>query len=236
VPYILLAVVGYAFKDRIKEGLKRLFSARMTGLLRDREGELLDRRLPPLVVGRTAEAFSFIPPERLPPEVRALHSHDHDELAALAEEGAPDLVLHYQKSVTLYNLRVFERHLRVSAINEIFRFGLRHFLYHMDEPEKHLLFAEPLPETDRLPALTSLSAAKVYPVTLVLGVHALDAEGRWQAQWEHFRLVLTRNGIERVESDGQAHFPPPLPRWEDPDRRAGQPPGPEHPEGAPRGG
>lgn len=213
---ILLFVVAYAFKDRIKEGLKRYFSARMTGWLRDRENELIDRGPEKLTVGRTAEAFSFVDPKKLDPEVRACRARD--ELDELAEEGEPEQVIKYQKDITVYANRVYKVHERVSHLNEILRLSVRSFLHHMDEPQKTLVTFEPAdghdaspegsaPEARResgedLTLLNRVEVSKVYHVNLVLRLQLKGADGTWEGHFEKFRLVLSRNGIERVENNG----------------------------------
>lgn len=213
---ILLFVVAYAFKDRIKEDLKRYFSARMTGWLRDRENQLIDRGPEKLTVGRTAEAFSFVDPSKLEPEVRSCRARD--ELDELAEEGAPEQVVKYQKDITVYADKVYKVHQRVSHLNEILRLSVRTFLLHMDEPQKTLVTFEPAdahdeppegsaPEARRVPAedvslLNRVRVSKVYHINLVLRLQMKGADGKWEGHFEKFRLVLSRNGIERVETNG----------------------------------
>jgi hypothetical protein len=201
LPYLLALLLGYAFKDRVKDGLKQVFSEHMAGVLNDREGALLDRGTVRAVVGRTAEAFSFVPYDRVPAAAPALHARD--ELLHPAEEGAPQVALRYQKSVRLFNRRVFRIHRRVDSVNEIWRLSLRRFLYRMDEPRRTLLV--PPPDAPGSPAPpVAAEGRRVYELGLALGVRATHRRGAGQPQWESFRLVLTRDGIERIEPQGGA--------------------------------
>ena len=244
LPYIVLAVIGYAFKDRIKDSLKLFFSERMTGWLRDRETKLIDRGPTKAVVGSAAEAFSFVEMGRVPEEV--LVQRARDELTELAEEGRPESVFKYQKAITLYADQVFKLHRRVDRLNEILRLSVRSMLFRMDEPKKGLLLLETMdpeaskpaaehearlfahaqaggngPELEReknghgldggsprdvgLTPLHRLRTVKVYHVILILRVLNRDDLGRWQSDLQKFRLILSRNGIERVEfmEDGE---------------------------------
>lgn len=233
LPYMLLVVVVYAFRESVKENLKGFLSQRLTGWLRDRERVLLDRGPSKTVVGRAAEGFSFIPAARVPEAVNKLRAPN--ELADLAEEGAAEAVIKYQKSITLYAGRVFKLHKRVASLNEIMRFNVRRLLYRMDDPRKGISIIEsmdtahwaahepgapgPVPpeagEAHRTQAeellarpatLLRVRAAKVYHVNLILRVSSRDERGRWTEELEKFRLVLSRDGIERVEANGSKHL------------------------------
>lgn len=50
-----------------------------------------------------------------------------------------------------------------------------------------------------LTPLHRVRALKIYHVNLILRVLTRDEHGRWQADMEKFRLILSRDGIERVE-------------------------------------
>jgi len=214
IPYMFLAVVAYAFKDRIKESLKRYFSERMTGILRDRESELLDRAPSRSVVGRIAEAVSFLPLERVPIAVQEKRAPD--ELFDLAEDSAPETIIKYQKTIELYSDEVFKLHQRVDHLNEIVRFNVRKLLVRMDDPKKGLSISEssdpegwyPPEESgngNKHAALTPLlrvRATKVYHVNMILGISVMNERGTWITDQEKFRLVLSRDGIERVETSG----------------------------------
>lgn len=216
IPYMVLAVVAYAFKDRIKESLKRYFSERMTGVLRDRESQLLDRAPTRSTVGRIAEAVSFLPPERVPKDVQEKRAPD--ELVDLAEDSAPETVIKYQKSIDLYSDEVFKLHRRIDHLNEIVRFNVRKLLVRMDDPKKGLSISESsdpegwYPPEDggnghkhaALTPLLRVRATKVYHVNMILGISVMDEHGQWITDREKFRLVLSRDGIERVETNGHA--------------------------------
>jgi hypothetical protein len=138
-----------------------------------------------------------VPPASVPRPARV--AHGQDELARLEAEGAPDLVLRYQKSVTLYTDRVFRLHQRANSVNEILRFSVQRFLHRMDEPRKALV-PPPAGALAELPALTSVAAPKTYIVGLAIGVRSGKGPGD-EGHWARFRLVLTREGIQRIEPD-----------------------------------
>lgn len=234
LPYMMLVIVVYAFRENIKEQFKGYLSQRMTGLLRDRERHLIDRGPTKSLVGRAAEAFSFVPMDRVPEGVRRLRAPD--EMDGLAEEGAPESVIKFQKSIALYADRVFKIHMRVTSLNEIMRFNVRRLLLRMDDPKKGLSLVESmdtehwdtpgsqapraqaasngearkdgssqeesLARTTALSTLLRVGATKVYHVNLILRVRSRAPDGQWVEEMEKFRLVLSRDGIERVEANG----------------------------------
>jgi hypothetical protein len=209
IPAIALLVIAYAFKDRIKDGLRSYFNARMTGWLRDRDNNLVDRGPTGRVVGRAAEAFSHISPKRVPQEI--LSARDRDPVEELAEEGAPEVVLKYERAVDLNAGLVTTIHQRITRVNEILRFNVRSLLYRMDEPHKPLLILKPKAQSAPSPAggregvaadlpyLVPIRAAKVYHIHLVVRLSSRDAAGKWADNIEVFRLVLSRSGIRRIE-------------------------------------
>ncbi|MBE7462806.1 MAG: hypothetical protein HS116_04845 [Planctomycetes bacterium] len=196
---IVLAVVAYALKDRIKEEMKRYFSSRLTGILRDRENVLIDRGPLKRTVGRTAEAFSFVPSKRVPAEV--LGVRERDDLAELHEDGAPEVVMKYEKRLTFFPARIASIRERIDTLDEISRFSVRQFLEHMDEPRKGLVaVTDPSAYGRERPVrLMPVAARKVYHANLVLRVSAPDGS----ATLRKYRMILTRNGIVRIE-DPQA--------------------------------
>ncbi|MCZ7647631.1 MAG: hypothetical protein M5U26_20635 [Planctomycetota bacterium] len=201
---IVLAIVAYALKDRIKEGMKHYFNARMTGILRDRESRLVDRGPGQVEVGRSAEAFSYVPASRVPREV--LELRDRSELSEIAEDGAPEVVLKYQRSTAVYAERVFQVRQRVDQLDEILRFSVANFLRHMDEPRKGLVAARQARapgESGAAPRvrLRHVTALKVYHVNLVLRLRRGGAE---PPVLKRYRLILTRDGIVRVEDHDRA--------------------------------
>ncbi|MBI3830366.1 MAG: hypothetical protein HY291_12670 [Planctomycetes bacterium] len=234
MPYMFLVIVVYAFRENIKEQFKGYLSQRMTGLLRDRERHLIDRGPSKSLVGRAGEAFSFVPMDRVPERVRRLRAPD--EMDELAEEGAPESVIKFQKSITLYADRVFRIHKRVTSLNEITRFNVRRLLLRMDDPKKGLALVESmdtehwdtpglqapraqapangearkdgssqeeaLARSTALSTLLRVGATKVYHVNMILLVRSRAPDGTWVEEMEKFRLVLSREGIERVEANG----------------------------------
>jgi hypothetical protein len=70
----------------------------------------------------------------------------------------------------------------------------------MEEPETGLVRPRDPPDERGLPPLPTLRAAKTYRVDLVVRLVTPGPEGRAVENVEDFRLVLSRDGIERVET------------------------------------
>ncbi len=241
-PVIVLFVIAYAFKDRIKEGLRAYFSERMTGILKDRENKLQDRGPGMKIVGRVAEGFSFVASDHVPGEILKLRGRD--DLAMLAEEGAPESVIKYQRDVTLESEQIHQIHKRIAYVDEIIRYSVRSLLYRMDEPKKRLVIlkgeekrklrsvrgiglgADPVkmaPKKDyktqivsesmpSLPPLKRVRASKVYHINMLFRISTQNEKGEWEKENHKFRVVLSRDGIKRVEAvkegDAKVLLPP----------------------------
>jgi len=217
LPYLVLAVIAYAFKDRIKEGLRSYFSERMTGFLRDREGQLLDRGPTRRGVGETSEAFVFVDEAKLPEDVQ--HLRNRDEISQAAALEAPESVLKYQKQLVVHLDRVFAQRERVTELNELMRLSVQRFLYHMDDAQKVFYrpyikeaaapganfeansgsdaLSAPVPALSPQQVMKRGRARKTYHVNIIVRATGpgLPKHGRLQ----RFRVILSRDGIERIE-------------------------------------
>ena len=202
--YIALPVFAYAIKDRVKETLKLVFAKRATGILRDREAELIDRGTVPLTVGRAFEVFGFAAEKYLPEDIRKARARG--SMADFIDSGRPEQILRHEKEMAVRVDRVFQRHQRVNRICEIYRLSLRHMLFRMDEPyEKIDVLKTDVESGETRP--DTMDALKVYHANLVLKVSAQDELGQWTSQLRKYRLVLSRDGIARFETSEQTMMP-----------------------------
>ncbi len=203
--YLALPVLAYALKDRVKDGLKLAFAKRATGMLRDHEVELIDRRTDPLLVGKVYDVFNFVVFKKLPDDIREIRARS--AVAEHADEGRPEQVLRHEREMLLHVDRVFQRHKRVDCICTKYRLSVRHMLFRMDEPVKSIEVLRKCEAQPEAWIADSVQARKVYHANLVLKVSSEDATGKWHAQLRKFRLILTREGIVRYETQEQTHGP-----------------------------
>jgi hypothetical protein len=183
-------VIGYMFKDRIKDTAR----ARFARLL---EKHLFDRRIvvedgAGRKLGTVKDKIAFIESSEVPKEVRAARRRGMDSVVQIAEEELRESVILYEKQVDL-DVRTLSRQ-RHAGLTDILRFNVDRLLHDMDEPEEEIQYVDR--ETH---ALTTLRASKTYRVDAVV---RFDPQGKGQPQTSLYRLILDRNGIKRMEREG----------------------------------
>ena len=185
--FFAVLVVTYIFKDRIKEGFKDLFTLLLKRRLFDQTVSILDHE-ERAVIGRCDQKAHYMKESDVPAEVMRLRNTGRTE--SLAERDFAETVLFFKNAISLYPNRIHKGQDRISAINHIFRYNIRHLLLNMDEPiQKVLLFD---PQSD---STYDLVCSKTYHVNVVFGVPKKEGV----QEFFKIRMVLDRNGIKRVE-------------------------------------
>jgi hypothetical protein len=186
--FALVAIVAYAFKDRIKDFL-RDFSARLLPRwTSDRSIKLTDPQHG-IEVGRTRENLYWPDRARLPEDV--LNARQYPDPLERAVAEPTEVILHYGKKVRINTRRIYRWHERSIAIDEILRLQVSRWLERMDDPEKRLL---KLRRGDD--GVVGISAARVYHVNLVIRLTSFRDRS---VTLLRALLVLSRNGIVRIE-------------------------------------
>lgn len=173
-------VIGYIFKDRMKEGFRaRLFST-FRRWVPDRQQMIYKNFRQP--IGKCDESFVFVQESRLPADVSELRRKVHQldiQNYFLSED-----VLHYSKHVKLWNSKSLFSGVNRSVM-DITRLDITSFLKHTDA----LL--------DELPMLEDESVTygeKVYHINMIRRV--TDGEN---STLERARIVVNSEGIKRIE-------------------------------------
>ena len=197
---VLVGVVAYVFKDRIKEISKEYFNEKMKHRLPDVETQLFyphvdangeERRE---LVGTSSEVVRYLSRGAAPAEVLYVRDIGHQvELEPERNES----VIHYQKRVTL-NTEAFRNTLsNVRRIHDVVRFDVSEFLHKLSDPDKSLSYF------DAEEGIRTLRAPKVYHLNLVYRYTISSARKgavlERQVEVERVRLVLNKKGIVRIE-------------------------------------
>lgn len=186
--WALVAVLAYAFKDRIKDGLRAAFLRALPRLVADRVQHLAVPKTG-VRVGRSRERVSFPIAREVPADVIRLRYGQPDPLRAVSP---PEDVLHYHKDIRIDSRPVVEAEPRTDALVEILRLDLREWCARMDEPEDRLQWFDE-------EVLRKLSADRVYHVSAVVRLTSAHDPPGGPATLFRYRLVLTRRGLLRVE-------------------------------------
>jgi len=188
-PFVLLAVVLYVLKDRIKEGIKTLFYKQAFRWYPDYATQIENRA--GTTIGKLNENFSFIDEQQLPDEVRKIRTtHFHEELPNLKRQ---ETLIHYKREVTLYHPAPSSESRR-RGLTIIFRFNLSRFLEKASNAIQPTLVLDP----DSLEIIEQF-LPKVYHLDIIIQNTYRKANQEAKVEIKKFRVVVDKFGIKRVE-------------------------------------
>jgi len=186
LPLFAALVVGYVFKDRIKELTKIYLEKWLSRRVSDSKTSFYDQDGNRMGVCR--EMVRFVSADQVPRNILDLRNKDH--LTEIANFWQAEKIIQYQKNVTLFRkpLKRANPGYETAAVNDIIRYNVHRLLLNMDEPEKELLALQ----NDS--SVETVAGARVYKINLLLRL-----TGGANEQFIRFRLILDRNGIRRME-------------------------------------
>jgi len=188
--FVIIMVLSYIVKDRIKEWAKRYLGRRFARWLPDYVTKVRDPQTGQ-VIGLSRESVGVFDASRVPPDIRALRNSDHP--AAVAEHGRSEVVIRFTKDVTLDSKGLANALTGVEGLSDIIRFNFAHFRQRMDDVIETYRIVHP--ETRRI---VEVRCRRVYHINLVLRI-ARGAKDAREAFTERVRVVLDQRGILRVE-------------------------------------
>jgi hypothetical protein len=189
-PFILLTVVIYVLKDRLKEELRYLSHRQAARWFSDYTTEIC---APPddTVMGKLRESFSFIDGEKIPREV--LEIRDRHFHSVLEEVKRPERVLYYKKTVDLYSKPTLLES-RFYGLNIIFRLDIHHFLNKAEDPYQSYLTLDP-----QTLKLRRVQLPKVYHINIIIRSYTVLPNGQNKDEMKKYRLIVDKIGIKRIE-------------------------------------
>ncbi len=191
VPFVLVIVASYIFKDRIKDWLKLLFSRNLTRWFSDREIKILDP-YNSKQIGLLKEAFTFISEAAVPPDISRIRKIDN--ITSIDEDGKPERVFKYKKEIVLYPEKILKTHDRRKDLNDIMRFNIKDFITQADDSRVEYPYADPATGQIR-PVVCS----RVYHMNMIIKYFYADAQGVDQIHFDRIRIVLNKEGLVRLE-------------------------------------
>jgi hypothetical protein len=197
--FFLIVVVGYMAKDRIKEGLRRIFTSLASRHLFDRATGISD----PVTknrVGTCEEKVDYGQAVVVPEEIRQLRRVD--DFIVVAQGELAETVLRYQKQVVLHSELLPRVMDGVTGVTDIIRMNVGRLLRDMDDPEYAIEYVD-LEEM----TVGRVRGAKSYQVDLAFRFTYGEGPGK-QVTTQIVRLVMDRNGIKRMLRFGPEHTNP----------------------------
>ena len=188
--FAMVLVVGYMFKDRIKEGSRRILARYMSRFLPDRTTRIID----PVTadeVGVCKEKVDYSHGVRVPEEIKRLRSID--DFITVSQGELSEMVIRYQKKIVLDSEmlpRLGDGF--ITGVTDIIRLNVDRLLRDMDDPEAALEYVDLEDFT-----VGKVKAAKSYQVDLAFRFMVDDGDHK-SSRFQMVRLVLDRNGIKRM--------------------------------------
>lgn len=185
----VMPVVAYIMKDRIKEVTKEWMIQRMRAY--DQETELVGSQVAKSGLGSLRgtlrEKVRFL--DHAPDDVLAIRQRSR--WIAGARIGGESVLMYRRKLEILAPSEEQPRSTDELALRQIIRLNLRHFMTRLDERDQIVRHYEP-----PIGGFATHEIAKVYHLNLVARIGGPDQE----AHLKRWRVVFSREGIERIES------------------------------------
>ena len=185
-PWILLIVVSYIFKDRIKDILKDSLRRLLPRLTSDQHSILFDPSTGKKA-GITRAYISFKKVSDTPGNIVQLrYLYPNPFQAILPEQD----VVHYKRTIDLNSKQLSGSHSRLSSVTEIIRFQIADWLKEMDDP-KDVFYR--LDKGKKV----KIKGNRVYKIHLILSLKDETVQG--SEELYHYCAILNKAGILRIE-------------------------------------
>lgn len=194
---ILVAVIAYIFKDRIKELSRDYFNLRMRERLPDESFRLFytgvtrDETRAPDELGTVAEYCRFV--KDIPPDIAYLRDLGR---VGYRDPKRHEVVMHVARR---FDLKVAnpESSDLLGLLKNVVRLDISPFLSKLDDPTTSVSYF------GRQKTLETVAAPKVYHVNLICRYECFsdDPKAGRRIDYEHLRLVINKNGILRLETE-----------------------------------
>jgi hypothetical protein len=184
-PLFAMLVVSYIFKDRIKELTRLYFLKKINKSLFDHKtGIFSDENQK---IGVCKEAINFISENQLPDNIKTIRKKDH--ITEIENRWRGEEIILYRRQVHLYSrkLESVYKEFNIEGVNDIIRFNISRFLNKMDNPSKTIY-------TLKDDKVQIIDGKRIYHLNLIIKISREE-----KVQYQRVRLILSRNGIERID-------------------------------------
>jgi hypothetical protein len=182
-------VVGYMFKDRIKELVRALFDRYLSNHLLDRR-TVIKTQDGKHKLGILKEKVSFVGEKDLPEAVFRIRNKG--QLDELDNDGQTERIICYAKEITLFTeaFKKIYADTPLTGINDIIRYDIRAYLKKMADPTQERNYLQD-------GQLKTALCQKIYYLNFVSQYMLLTPKKA--KLYKRLRLVLNRDGIKRTE-------------------------------------
>lgn len=189
-PFIIITVVAYILKDRIKEGLKTLSYQRALRWFSDYATEIRssDEKN---ILGILRESFTFVNEENIPQEIRLVRNREFH--AILETYKRPEQVIYFKHNIIMYAPATTKKQ-RFNALSATLRFNIQDFLTKASDPYHSYMTLDPETKT-----LLHMRLPKIYHLNIILKNTYTNENQEVVSELKKFRIILDKNGIKEIE-------------------------------------
>jgi hypothetical protein len=184
MPLFVALVVSYMLKDRIKELARFYFAHKMGSKYFDHK---IAMNINDTDIGWAKESMDFISDSKIPKEILQLRNRSSIIDATYKTDSEKVILYRMHMHIDREKLNSTSPYF-FSGVNSIIRLNTSQYLRNMDNPD----FTLYLP--DELEGYQTTKGKKLYYLNLII-----QKQNENQNELRHYRLVLNRDGIIRIE-------------------------------------
>ncbi|MDF2549818.1 MAG: putative rane protein [Chlamydiales bacterium] len=192
MPFILVTVLLYVLKDRIKDAAKTLFEKKAVTRYPDYRTTLYTPQSA-VKIGSVEETFRFLDESQVPDDVAAFSRSFQDIEQEIEQDQQTVFCL---KKELFLNGHLLKRGARRFEIKHIFRFHVERFLQKAGDPF-HFYYTYDF----EAQSVKAMKIPKVYYIPIVIRNTFKTSSGQVKVELKRVRLVIDKEGIKRIEQD-----------------------------------
>ncbi|MDA3864380.1 MAG: hypothetical protein PF689_10990 [Deltaproteobacteria bacterium] len=195
MPVIMILIVSYMFKDRIKEAGRNYFGNKLHNRLYDHKMNIYHNNQEKL--GWRKESFTFLKETTLPADIIKLRQREH--LTEIENGWVGENIMLYKKEIRLFkkNLNKIYSNYNIESINDILRFNVMSYLKKMDDPQKIIHVLDTKNNT-----FERIHGKRVYFINMIIKYTYND-----EVEYKRYRITLNRDGIRRIDNVAELKSP-----------------------------
>lgn len=185
--FVVITVIAYILKDRLKDALKSISYQRAFRWFSDYTTEI---RTPDDMhnIGQLKESFAFVDEKDIAEEIRAIRHHEFHSM--LESFKRPEQVIYFKRTVKIF----LESSTRLNALNIILRFNIHEFLSKASSPYHTYITLNPQNRK-----LLHMRMPKVYHINVILKNSYTGVDNQPVIELKKYRLIVDKNGIKTIE-------------------------------------
>lgn len=189
--WALIVIIGYVFKDRIKEWLRLFFNAVLPRMMADEISSFLSPKTNKKICSSRIK-LKFEEPDDLPATVKEIRKDKNNPFRDMLPK---EDIIHYTRDLVMHPLTKHglerDKFPRENNFTLVTRIRLDDFLKEMDDPNDVVFRMDPNADE-----LDQLNSERVYHLHLVIREYAKKED---LDVYSHYTIVMNKSGIVRIE-------------------------------------